>query len=120
MNMTVAKIDQQLQAILRSVNSNNQQPSHHISSSSAISTMIPTPGILHSGSSLNSIMSVDNSMRNTSGAGMVVQPANTGSLLPTANGSVGGGNIASFNASNGNCNCLLFCLHLSCFLLIIG
>jgi len=113
MNMTVAKIDQQLQAILRSVNSNNQQSSHQISSSSTISTMIPTPGMLHTGSNLNSIMSVpvDTSMRNTSGASMVVQPSNTGSLLHNANGSVGAGNIASFNVSNGNRNCFFSCTY---------
>jgi len=107
MNMTVAKIDQQLQAILRTAHS-NQQSSHHISSSSAISTMIPTPGMVHTGSSLNSMTSVDNSMRNTTGASMVVQPTSTGSLLPTANGSVGAGNIASFNTSNGNCKPFVF------------
>lgn len=101
MNMTTAKIDQQLQAILRTVHSNNQQSSHHLSSSSTISTMMPTPGLLHSSNSLNSVMSMDNSMRNTTGPGMVVQAANAGSLLPAANGSVGVGNIASFSTSNG-------------------
>lgn len=102
MNMTATKIDQQLQAMLRNAHSNNQQSSHHISSSSAISTMIPTPGMLHTGSNLNSVVSVDNTMRNTSAPSMVVQTKNTGSLLPTANGSVGVGNVASFNTSNGN------------------
>ncbi|XP_020252526.1 histone acetyltransferase HAC1-like isoform X2 [Asparagus officinalis] len=86
MNMTVAKIDQQLQSILRNVQS-SQQSSQHISSSSAISTMIPTPGMLHSGSSLNTVVNMENTSRNTSGTSMVVQTTNSGTLLPTPYGS---------------------------------
>ncbi|KAJ6826377.1 histone acetyltransferase HAC1-like isoform X2 [Iris pallida] len=92
MNIPMAKIEQQLQATLRNALNNNQQSSHHVSSSSAVSTMMPTPGMVHSGST-SSMTSVDNSMITTGDASVALQTANAGNLLPTSNG--------SFNASAG-------------------
>ncbi|KAL5708943.1 histone acetyltransferase [Ranunculus cassubicifolius] len=85
----------------------SQQLNHnalpHNASSSSISTMIPTPGISHSGNmNLTVTSSLDSSMNPTSGySALVPNNVNMGSLHQNANGSSSGIYGGSFNASDG-------------------
>lgn len=104
MSMAMGTNEQHLEAILENVPNSNQQLTHHMSSSLAISTMIPTPGMPHGGST-NTVVSVsaDSSMIPTVGAGIVARTTvNMGTLLPLANGSAGLKHNPSLNAVNGN------------------
>ena len=96
--------EQHLQAILENMPNSNQPLTHHISSSSAIGTMIPTPGMPQGGcANLAVSCSADSSIITTAGAGMVTRSAvSTGTLLPTATGSAGLKCNPSLNAVNGN------------------
>ncbi|KAG1361840.1 histone acetyltransferase HAC1 [Cocos nucifera] len=103
MSMAMGRSEQHLQAMLENIPNSNQPLTHHISSSSAISTMIPTPGMPHGGST-NSVVSVsaDSSMIPTVGAGIVARTTvNMGTLLPLANGSAGLKHNPLLNAVNG-------------------
>lgn len=89
------------------LSSHNQQFPQGVNSSSAISTMIPTPGMSHSGSSnLMVTSSVDTSMIAASACNSIAPTTvNTGSLLPAGGGSSVGIHSSSFNSSDGSlCN----------------
>ncbi|KAJ0984122.1 hypothetical protein J5N97_002478 [Dioscorea zingiberensis] len=102
MNMNGPTIDQRLQTLLKTSTNNSQLNSHHFPSSSAVSTMIPTPGMAQSSSTNSVVCPTENVMNSGSSAAMVVQTAsNTGNLLPIANGLGGVGNATSFNISDG-------------------
>ncbi|XP_052181734.1 histone acetyltransferase HAC1-like isoform X2 [Diospyros lotus] len=86
---------------LAMINHNQQYP-HLVSSSSPIGTMIPTPGMHHSGnSSVTVTSSVDTSSIVASGNRMPPVAANTGSLLPTSNVPSVGMHSGFFNSSDG-------------------
>ncbi|XP_040999545.1 histone acetyltransferase HAC1-like [Juglans microcarpa x Juglans regia] len=78
----------------------NQQYPQLVNSSSAIGTMIPTPGMSHSANSTMVVASsVDSSMISSSGCNSITPTAvNTGSLLPTG---TGGMRASSFNRADG-------------------
>lgn len=82
-----------------SLNHQNQHYPQHVNSPSTIGTMIPTPGMSHSGNSNMMVTSsVDTSMIATSGCSTIApNTVNTGSLLPT-----GGLHGGSFSRSDGN------------------
>ncbi|XP_042479129.1 histone acetyltransferase HAC1-like isoform X2 [Macadamia integrifolia] len=88
--MNMDTLEHRLQALLRrSAPINHNQ--HLISSSSSIGTMIPTPGMSHSGSSNSTVTSMDNSMIAGNSCNLMASnTVNRGSLLTTANGSAGG------------------------------
>ncbi|KAI7979242.1 putative histone acetyltransferase HAC-like 1 [Camellia lanceoleosa] len=85
------------------MSTHNQQYLHLLNALSPIGTMIPTPGMPHSGNSSTMVASaVDTSMIATGGGNSMPSVAvNTGSLLPTANGSSVGIHGGSFNSSDG-------------------
>ncbi|KAI7985393.1 Histone acetyltransferase HAC1 [Camellia lanceoleosa] len=85
------------------MSTHNQQYPHLVNAPSPIGTMIPTPGMPHSGNSSMMVASaVDTSMIATGGGNSMPSVAvNTGSLLPTANGSSVGIHGGSFNSSDG-------------------
>ncbi|KAJ4964510.1 hypothetical protein NE237_024449 [Protea cynaroides] len=95
-------LEHRLQALLRrSASSNHSQ--HLISSSSSVGTMIPTPGMPHSGNSNSTVTSMDNSMISGSACNLMASnTVNRGSLLTAANGSTGGIHGGSFNPSDGS------------------
>ncbi|PKU59864.1 histone acetyltransferase HAC1 [Dendrobium catenatum] len=98
-NMTSTTIEQRLQGITKIIN-NSQQP--HYISPSAVSTMIPTPGMPNFGNK-SSTVSQGNTMMSVSAGGMTTHAAvNVGNMIPNANGSVGFNQIGSFNASAGS------------------
>ncbi|KAG6725851.1 hypothetical protein I3842_02G051400 [Carya illinoinensis] len=78
----------------------NQQYPQLVNSSSAIGTMIPTPGMPHSGNSTMVVASsVDTSMISSSGCNSITPTTvNTGSLLPPGAGGIRGN---SFNRADG-------------------
>ncbi|XP_077214645.1 histone acetyltransferase HAC1-like isoform X2 [Tasmannia lanceolata] len=94
--MNMETLEQRFQIALKfsSASNHSQQLPRHTSSSSSFGTMIPTPGMLQSGtipySGGNSI----------SGSTVAPNTVKTGQLLPTSNGS-GGIHAGSFNASDG-------------------
>ncbi|KAL1098812.1 hypothetical protein V6Z11_D05G122500 [Gossypium hirsutum] len=95
----LSTLEQRLQILIRnSRNVHNQRHAQLVNSGSApVGTMIPTPGMSHSGNpSLMVTSSIDTSM---SAANASIPPTNvnTGSLLPTA-----GMNSCSFSRSEGN------------------
>lgn len=99
--MNIETLEHRVHTLLKrtSSTSHKQPVSHIMSSSSSISTMIPTPGMSHSGG-MNSMIpsSVDNST--TSSSVVTQNTVNTGHL--SANGTGGGVHGSSFNASDGN------------------
>ncbi|XP_008804273.1 histone acetyltransferase HAC1-like isoform X1 [Phoenix dactylifera] len=103
MSMAMGTSEQHLPAILENMPNSNQPLTHHISSSSAIGTMIPTPGMPQGGcANLVVSCSSDSSIITTVGAGMVPRTTvGSGTLLPTANGSAGLKRNPSLNAVNG-------------------
>lgn len=82
------------------MSTHNQQYPHLVNAPSPIGTMIPTPGMPHSGNSSMMVASaVDTPMIATDGGySMPSVAVNTGSLLPTANGSSVGIHGGSFNS----------------------
>ena len=84
--------------------SHNQQFPQAVNSSSAMSTMIQTPGMSDIGSSnLMVTSSVDTSMIAASACNTITPTTvNTGSLLPAGGGSSAGIHSSSFNSSDGN------------------
>nr|XP_009399627.1 PREDICTED: probable histone acetyltransferase HAC-like 1 isoform X1 [Musa acuminata subsp. malaccensis]XP_009399628.1 PREDICTED: probable histone acetyltransferase HAC-like 1 isoform X1 [Musa acuminata subsp. malaccensis]XP_009399629.1 PREDICTED: probable histone acetyltransferase HAC-like 1 isoform X1 [Musa acuminata subsp. malaccensis]XP_009399630.1 PREDICTED: probable histone acetyltransferase HAC-like 1 isoform X1 [Musa acuminata subsp. malaccensis]XP_018681904.1 PREDICTED: probable hist len=85
-------------SVIKNIISNRQHTSHQIRSSSTLGTMIPTPGIPHSGST-HSIIShlVENPTASGSSMGCLAA-TNMRSLQPTANGQADVN--ASFNAAD--------------------
>lgn len=107
--MAMGTSEQHLQAILENMPNSNQPLTHHISSSSAIGTMIPTPGMPQGGCA-NSVVScpADSSIITAVGAGMMTRTTvSTGTLLSTANGSAGLKRNPSLNAVNGTSSFVL-------------
>ncbi|KAL6345840.1 hypothetical protein AAG906_017598 [Vitis piasezkii] len=89
------------------LSNHNQQFPQAVNSSSAINTMIPTPGMSQSGNSnLMVTSSVDTSIIAVSASNSIAPTiANTGSLLPPGSGSSVGIHSSSFNSSDGSlCN----------------
>ncbi|PIA36995.1 hypothetical protein AQUCO_03100028v1 [Aquilegia coerulea] len=102
--MNMDTFDQRLHALIKRLpSSNHSQHLPHLHSSSSISTMIPTPGISHSGNMNMTVpSSLDNSVNATSGYNnLVPNTVNNGSLLPNANGSSSGLYGGSFHTSDG-------------------
>ncbi|RWR84205.1 zinc finger protein [Cinnamomum micranthum f. kanehirae] len=98
--MNIETLEHRVHTLLKrtSSTSHRQPVSHIMSSSSSISTMIPTPGMSHSGGTNSMIpSSVDNST--TSSSVVTQNTVNTGHL--SANGTGGGVHGSSFNASDG-------------------
>lgn len=98
--MNLETLESRLQNLIKrsSMNNQNQHYPQHVNSSSPIGTMIPTPGMSHSGNSNVMVTSsVDASMITTSGCSSITPNVNTGNLLPT-----GGLHGGSFNRSDGN------------------
>lgn len=86
----------------------NQQYPQIVNSSSPVGTMIPTPGMSHSGNSNMMVTSsVDASMINSGGStGISPTTVSTGNLLP--GGGLHGG---SFNRSDGKLSFIIFPLN---------
>ncbi|XP_019707806.1 probable histone acetyltransferase HAC-like 1 isoform X2 [Elaeis guineensis] len=103
MSVVMEPVEHRLQLIMKSLPNHSQSLSHNITYSSSLSTMIPTPGISHNGSTSSvASCSTENSATAASGAGMGIQTtANMGNLLPTGNNLTDVGHSVSFNASNG-------------------
>lgn len=97
-------LESRLHSILRGYPNHNQPVTRHISSSSPVSTMIPTPGMSESNSSNPSLLnSLDNSMLVTTRSGNIEPtPVNTGNVVPSANGVTGTGHSGTFTTSDGN------------------
>lgn len=101
MNMGGRAIELRMQALAKSTN-NSQLNAHRFSSSSAVSTMIPTPGMAQTSSTNSVVWPADNSIISTSGAAMVVPTTvNTGSILPVASGVGSVGTAATSNVLDG-------------------
>ncbi|XP_059643314.1 histone acetyltransferase HAC1-like [Cornus florida] len=86
------------------LSNHNQQYSQLVSSSSPVGTMIPTPGMPHSGnSSLMVTSSVDTSIIAATGYNSIASTnVSTGNLLQTSNGPPVGIHGGSFNSSDGS------------------
>ncbi|KAK9097634.1 hypothetical protein Sjap_023131 [Stephania japonica] len=92
-------LDLRLHALIREMQPSNRSQQLPHPSSSSIATMIPTPGITLSGSTVPS--SLDNPVDATSGYNnAAVNAANTGSLLPNTNGPSFGMHGGTFNTSD--------------------
>ncbi|KAM0946688.1 putative histone acetyltransferase chromatin regulator PHD family [Dioscorea sansibarensis] len=101
MNMGGHAIEHRIQNFIKSAN-NSQLNAHRLSSSSAVSTMIPTPGMAQTSSTNSVVWPADNSIISTSGAAMVVPTTvNTGSIQPVASGVGSVGTAATSNVSDG-------------------
>lgn len=101
LNLALDPVDHRLCSIIKNVLNNSRPLSHHITPSSAVSTMIPTPGISNNGST-NTAVQLENptvTARNTAVAPQT--KANMANLLSTANGPPDAGNNTSLNASDG-------------------
>ncbi|XWS16583.1 hypothetical protein CRYUN_Cryun34aG0101100 [Craigia yunnanensis] len=97
--INLSTLEHRLQTLIKgSRNVLNQRHSQLVNSASApVGTMIPTPGMSHSGNpSMIVTSSIDTSM-SASNASIAPTTVNTGSLLPT-----GGMNSGSFSRSEGN------------------
>ncbi|URE41284.1 Histone acetylation protein [Musa troglodytarum] len=107
LNLALDPVDHRLCSIIKNVLNNSRPLSHHITSSSAVSTMIPTPGISNNGST-NTAVSVQLENPTITARNTAVAPqtkANMANLLSTANGPPDAGNNTSLNASDGTvCN----------------
>ncbi|CAA7407437.1 unnamed protein product [Spirodela intermedia] len=101
--LNMETLESRLHSILRGYPNHNQPATRHISSSSPVSTMIPTPGMSESNSSNPSLpSSLDNSMLVTTRFGNVEPtPANMGSIVPSANGVTSTGHSGTFTTSDG-------------------
>lgn len=101
--MNVDTLEHRIQVLIRRSSMNrNQQRQQHANSSSSIGTMIPTPGMSHSGNSNMMLTSaVDTAMLSASN-NMATANVNTGSLLPTGNGPAMGMPSGSFSAADGS------------------
>lgn len=101
--MNLGTLEPRLHSLLRRPNVNNQTQQYQqlVNSSSPIGTMIPTPGMSHSGNSTMAVTStVDTSMISAGGSNSIAPTTvNTGSLLPTG---AGGLHSSSFNRLDGN------------------
>lgn len=110
-NMNAPTIDQRLQSLVKTTTNNSQLNSHHFPSSSAVGTMIPTPGMAQISSTNSMVGPAENVMNASNAAAMVVQTtSNTGNLLPIANGLGGVGNATSFNMSDGKAYISTYCM----------
>lgn len=112
--MNMDTLDARLHSLIkgRSGNNHNQRHQQLVNSTSSIGTMIPTPGITHTGNSPMMVASsMDSSIIAASGSN-VIAPAtvNTGSLLN------GGLQSISFNRCDGKEEPLIFIYF--CLLLI--
>ncbi|RWW45646.1 hypothetical protein BHE74_00048497 [Ensete ventricosum] len=107
LNLALDPVDHRLCSIIKNVLNNSRPLSHHITSSSAVSTMIPTPGISNNGS-INTAVSVQLENPTITARNTAVAPqtkANMANLLSTANGPPDAGNNTSLSASDGTvCN----------------
>ncbi|MQM16801.1 hypothetical protein Taro_049762, partial [Colocasia esculenta] len=85
-------LESRLHAILKGFPS-SQSPAHSVSSSSPVSTMIPTPGMSHgNGSNTAGASSLDNSISNSSGSGNTAPTTLIASdMMSSANGSLPSG-----------------------------
>ncbi|KAK6284779.1 hypothetical protein POUND7_003731 [Theobroma cacao] len=95
----LSTLEHRLQNIIKESRSvhNQRHPQLVNSASAPVGTMIPTPGMSHSGNpSIMVTSSMDTSM-SAANASIAPTTVNTGSLLPT-----GGMNSSSFNRSEGN------------------
>ncbi|XP_065034087.1 probable histone acetyltransferase HAC-like 1 isoform X1 [Musa acuminata AAA Group] len=103
LNLASEPVELRLFSIIKNVLNHNRPLSHHITSSSTVSTMIPTPGVPNNGSAHAMIpVQPENPTIATSNTAIASQTAaNTGNLLINANGPTDAGNSASFNASDG-------------------
>ncbi|XP_023007645.1 histone acetyltransferase HAC1-like isoform X2 [Cucurbita maxima] len=95
--MNLDTLESRLHNLLKrsSLNNQNQQYQQVVSSSSAISQMIPTPGMAHSGNSKMMVASSGDSIISAN-ASLAPMTASTGSIMPT-----GGINGGSFNRADG-------------------
>ncbi|KAL7195833.1 hypothetical protein ACSBR1_035964 [Camellia fascicularis] len=95
-------LENRLRVVIESLpmRTHNQKYPHLVNAPSPIGTMIPTPGMPHSGnSSMMVATAVDTPMIATGGGNSMPSVAvNTGSLLPTANGSSVGIHGGPFNS----------------------
>ncbi|KAB1212752.1 Histone acetyltransferase HAC12 [Morella rubra] len=100
--MNLGTLEPRLHSLLRRPNVSNQTQQYQqlVNSSSPIGTMIPTPGMSHSGNSTMAVTStVDTSMISAGGSNSIAPTTvNTGSLLPTG---AGGLHSSSFNRLDG-------------------
>lgn len=111
--MSSTIIEQRLQGITK-ILKNSQQV--HVPSS-AVSTMIPTPGLPNYGNK-SSAVSQGNTMMSASVSSMMTQAASSmGNMIANANGSIGINQIGSFNSPTGitamqflSLTCLMFFL----------
>ncbi|XP_010929436.2 probable histone acetyltransferase HAC-like 1 isoform X1 [Elaeis guineensis] len=103
MSVVMEPVEHRLQLIMKSLPNHSRSLPHNITCSSSLSTMIPTPGISHNGSTSSvASCSTEKSATAASGPGMGIQTtANKGNLLPTGNNLTDVGHSVSFNASNG-------------------
>lgn len=102
--MNMETLENRLFALIKRIPvTNHTQQLPNLPASSSISTMIPTPGILHNGNINMTVTSaMDSSMNAPSGYNNLGQnTVNMGNLLPNANGSSSGIYGASLNASDG-------------------
>lgn len=96
--MNLDTLESRLHSLIKRspMNNQNQQYQQVVSSSSAISQMIPTPGMAHSGNSKMMVASSDDSIISAS-ASLAPMTASTGSIMQA-----GGINGGSFNRAEGN------------------
>ncbi|KAI9196308.1 hypothetical protein LWI28_022808 [Acer negundo] len=98
--MNMETLEPRLSSLIkgRSGNNHNQRHQQLVNSTSSIATMIPTPGMTHSGNSPMMVASSIDSSMIAAGGGNTIPPATvtTGSLLST-----GGIQSGSFNRSDG-------------------
>ncbi|URE21982.1 histone acetyltransferase HAC-like [Musa troglodytarum] len=99
LNLALEPVEHHLFSVIKNVLNNNRPLSHHITSS-ASSTMIPTPGVLNNRSA-NAAISVQ--LENTATSTIVATQttANMGNLISTTNGPTDAGNNAPLNTSDG-------------------
>lgn len=110
--MSSTTIEQRLLGITKILN--NSQQAHHMPSS-AVSTMIPTPGLPNYGNK-SSAVSQGNTMMSGSVGSMMTQAASSmGNMIANANGSILINQIGSFNSPTGitakqflSSTCLMF------------
>ncbi|WOK94393.1 hypothetical protein Cni_G03095 [Canna indica] len=102
LNLASEPVENRLFPIIKNLlNQNRQSLSHNSTAPSSVGTMIPTPGILNSGSTNSAAsMQPDNPTITASNSAIASQTtANTGNLISTANASNDAGNGGSFNPS---------------------
>lgn len=85
--MNLNTLESRLSSLIKRapVNNHNQRPGQLVNPSSSIGTMIPTPGMSHSGNSNLMVSSADTVMTASSGCDSIsVTTMNMGSLLPSS------------------------------------